>query len=65
MDLNGYEVCFYSVIFNIEQWTTKVVKLQRGIKQGDPISSHLFLIFVEWLSALLIELENSNDIRGV
>lgn len=38
---------------------------ERGLCQGDPISSYLFLICVEGFSALLIEVEAEGRIHGI
>jgi hypothetical protein len=41
------------------------MKPTRGIRQGDPLSSYLFLIFLEALSSLLHHAESSRIITGV
>lgn len=37
----------------------------RGLRQGDPLSSYLYLICAEGLSCLLNEVEMSSKIKGV
>jgi hypothetical protein len=37
----------------------------RGLRQGDPLSSYLFLICVEGLSSMLIAAELANEIHGM
>ena len=42
--------------------TTKYFKLEKGARQGDPISAYLFIIALE---VLLIMLKNKADIKGL
>ncbi|XP_042954504.1 uncharacterized protein LOC122290887 [Carya illinoinensis] len=43
----------------------EVLKPERGIRQGDPISPYLFLLCAEGLSSLLESAERQGEIRGV
>ncbi|XP_047339811.1 uncharacterized protein LOC124943328 [Impatiens glandulifera] len=40
-------------------------EISRGIRQGDPLSSFLFVIIMEAFSRMIVFAENSNLIRGV
>jgi hypothetical protein len=53
----------YSVMVNGEQ--RGFIKLERGFRQGDPLSPYLFLICAEGLSVLLRKAERDSLIRGV
>jgi hypothetical protein len=44
---------------------TKPVVPSRGIRQGDPISSYLFLLYTEGLSCLLHQKESLGDLQGI
>jgi hypothetical protein len=44
---------------------TKPVVPSRGIRQGDPISPYLFLIYIEGLSCLLKLRERSGELQGI
>lgn len=56
-------IFFNSILVNGQPGS--VFKPTRGLRQGDPISSYLYLICAEGLSTLLNEAENVNKIRGV
>ncbi len=53
----------YSVLLNGEP--TGYITSTRGIRQGDPSSPYLFLLFAEGLSALLRKAERDTLIHGV
>lgn len=41
------------------------IPMERGIKQGDPLSPFLFVLFLEILSRMITKLENERDIQGI
>jgi hypothetical protein len=53
----------YAVKVNGE--LTKPVVPSRGIRQGDPISRCLFLLYTEGLSSLLHQKESLWDLQGI
>ena len=53
----------YSVIINGETFGNIVPS--RGLKQGDPLSPYLFLLYVEGLSALLHEMAQNQLLNGI
>ena len=53
----------YSVLINGEP--KGFIKPSRGIKQGDPLSSYLFLLCVKGLSALLRKAMESQYLHGI
>jgi hypothetical protein len=50
----------YSVLFN--GVPTRYIKPSGGIRQGDPLSSYLFIIYVEGLTSLLRQVEVSGSL---
>ncbi|GKV26314.1 hypothetical protein SLEP1_g35645 [Rubroshorea leprosula] len=59
--------CLSSASFSIlvNGSPTPEFKMQRGLRQGDPLSPYLFLIVAEGLHALLYEAERKNLLEGV
>ncbi|KAL3844844.1 hypothetical protein ACJIZ3_002247 [Penstemon smallii] len=55
--------CSFSFLINGSPFG--FLKPSRGIRQGDPISPYLFIIYTELLSRLLLKEEASNNFRGV
>ena len=43
-------------------YTSKYFKIEKGVRQGDPLSPYLFLLAIEILS---INIRDSKDIRGI
>ncbi|GKD51406.1 putative RNA-directed DNA polymerase [Tanacetum coccineum] len=54
---------FASVLVNGSP--TKEFKIERGLRQGDPLSPFLFILAVEALNVALLEASNSNIFKGV
>ena len=53
----------YSVLINGE--AKGKINPTRGLRQGDPISPYLFLLYTEGLSAMLKKEERAGKIKGV
>ena len=53
----------YSILINGEP--SKVIQPLRGLRQGDPLSPYLFLLYTEVLHSLLQQVAESRQIRGV
>ena len=47
--------------FNINGIYTDKIEARRGIRQGDPLSPHLFVITMEYLSRLLFRMQKNPD----
>ncbi|GJY14724.1 putative RNA-directed DNA polymerase, eukaryota, reverse transcriptase zinc-binding domain protein [Tanacetum coccineum] len=54
---------FDSVLINGS--STKEFKLEKGLRQGDPLSPFLFILAVEALNVTLIEATNNNFFNGI
>ncbi|GJZ52405.1 putative RNA-directed DNA polymerase, eukaryota, reverse transcriptase zinc-binding domain protein, partial [Tanacetum coccineum] len=44
---------------------TKEFKLERGLRQGDPLSPFLFILVVEALNVVMLEAKNKNIFKGI
>lgn len=53
----------YSILINGEP--TSFFKSSAGLRQGDPLSSYLFILCMETLSTKLTAAQNSKDIHGI
>ena len=59
--------CVTSVSYKIKvngSYTTRIFP-QRGLRQGDPLSSYLFILCAEGLSAMLLKAEQEGKIGGI
>lgn len=54
---------YYFVLINKEPM--KYINPSRGLRQGDPLSPYLFLIYAEGFSVLIQRIERRGDIDGV
>ena len=50
---------------NMKQDTTDMITLQRGLRQGDPLSPYLFVICAEGFSSMLYEAEMRGSQKGI
>lgn len=59
-------MCRISIILNTNQQSpnNKIIST-RGLRQGDPISPMLFLIYIEGLSSKIKKLEVENKTEGI
>lgn len=53
----------YSLLINGEPMGN--IKPSRGIKQGDPLSTYLFLLYLEGLHRMIKKAADNGDIQGV
>ena len=53
----------YSLLINGEP--TSIIHPSRGIRQGDPLSPYLFLLYIEGLHGLINQAACSGNIRGI
>jgi hypothetical protein len=58
-------VCLVSYRFKINGQLTDTVVSGRGLRQGDPISPYLFLLYAEGFSGLLHHAESVGSIKGI
>jgi hypothetical protein len=66
MDSVGDEVCYVcSLAVRVNGELTEPVVPSRGIRQGDPISPYLFLLYTEDLSCLLQQRETRGELYGI
>ena len=61
----GYEVCYYSYFVKINGKPKGHIVPSRGIRQGNPLSPYLFLLYAEGLSALLKKEVENGRLGGV
>lgn len=53
----------YSLLINGEPYGS--IKPSKGIRQGDPLSSYLFLLCLEGLHRMIQKVASNGDIQGV
>ncbi|CAM8948202.1 unnamed protein product [Rhodiola kirilowii] len=58
-------ICLVKYTVRVNDMLTIEFRPERGIRQGDPLSLYLFLIYTEWLTSKLREMQRSNKINGV
>ncbi|KAL9678100.1 hypothetical protein QQ045_015939 [Rhodiola kirilowii] len=58
-------ICLVKYTVRVNDMLTIEFRPKRGIRQGDPLSPYLFLIYTEWLTSKLREMQRSNKINGV
>ncbi|KAL9680348.1 hypothetical protein QQ045_018226 [Rhodiola kirilowii] len=54
-----------SYVVRINEMVTEEIWPERGIRQGDPLSSYLFLICTEWLISKLKDMQSKGKIKGI
>lgn len=65
MVLNRYLEYLIYVLINVQSVLCQLMYMERGIRQGDPISPFLFSIVVEALNLILERTKEEGLIRGV
>jgi hypothetical protein len=65
--INSVMRCVTNVryVIRVKGDLTEPVIQPRGIRQGDPISPYLFLLWTEGLSCLLLEKERCGELQGI
>jgi len=47
--------------FNVNENYSDIMKAQRGVREGDPISPYLFVIIMEYLDRVLYKMQRNPD----
>lgn len=58
-------VSMYSYLILINGTLCSQIKPSRGLRQGDPLSSYLFLLYIKGVLALIVEKERVGLIKGI
>lgn len=74
-DVYGFNENFKLLIFRcLSSWSMKMmlngscygqIPMERGIRQGDPLSHFLFVLFLELLTRMITKLKDEGEIQGI